>query len=64
MFEGWGIEEVLYCFWIISAVVTALILSYEAEDIDTITAAFLFCSLLWPLVWIYSFLPTSRKKKN
>jgi hypothetical protein len=64
MFEGWGIGEVLYCSWIIGAVVTALIMSHDAKEIDTITASFLFCSLLWPLVWIYSFLPTSRKKKN
>ena len=55
MFEGWGFGEFLFCFWIIGAVVTALIISHEAEDIDTITASFLFCSLLWPLIWILCF---------
>lgn len=63
MFEGWGIGEVLFCSWIIAAVVTALIISHKAEDYDTITASFLFCSLLWPLVVIYWLLTVPRKRK-
>jgi hypothetical protein len=64
MFEGWGIGEVLYCSWIIGAVVTALIISHDAEEIDTITASFLFCSLLWPLVWLAAFCPSPRRKRH
>ena len=63
MFEGWGIEEVLFCSWLICAVGTALLLTHKEKDIDTITAIFLFSSLLWPLVVIYWFLNVPRKRK-
>ena len=53
MFEGWGIEEVLFCSWIVCAVGTAWLLTYKEKDMDTIAAVFLFCSLLWPIVWLY-----------
>lgn len=62
MFEGWGIEEVLFCSWLIGAVGTALLLTHKEKDMDTITAAFLFCSLLWPFIWLYGFFIAARKR--
>ena len=62
MFEGWGIGEVLFCSWLVCAVGTALLLTYKEKDIDTITAVFLFSSLLWPLVWLYAVYIETRKR--
>lgn len=63
MFEGWGIGEVLYCSWIIGAVATALFITHNEKDMDTITATFLFCSLLWPVFWLGVFFIDPRKLK-
>ena len=63
MFEGWGIEEVLFCSWFICAVGTAMLMTYKEKDMDAIAAAFLFSSLLWPFFWIYCiFYETSKRK--
>ena len=41
MFEGWGIEEVLFSTWIIGSVITGVVVTWGEKDNDAFYVKFM-----------------------